>query len=108
MVQKQLRIPDSVIGLLREMHPHLKRKIKFSLRMILENPASGKELKDELKGLRSIRVSKLRIIYRIRKRVIEVVAIGPRVRIYEETESILRRGKRAAGGSEGKREKIED
>lgn len=93
MKQYQLRVPDSIAGLLREMHPHLKKKIKYSLRMILENPVNGKELKGELEGLWSLRVSTFRIIYRIRKQMIEVVAIGPRAHIYDETQAILRRSK---------------
>ncbi len=91
MKRYQLRVPDSVADLLREMHPHLKKKIKYSFRMILENPESGKALKDELEGLWSLPVSQFRIIYRIWKQVIEVVAVGPRQRIYEETQSILRK-----------------
>ncbi len=50
--------------------------------MILANPLSGKALKDELDGLRSFRVSRIRIVYRIATgRVVELVAIGPRERI---------------------------
>ncbi|MFQ5900503.1 MAG: type II toxin-antitoxin system RelE/ParE family toxin [Thermodesulfobacteriota bacterium] len=85
-----LRVPDEVAELVRKMHPHLKKKIKASLKAILSDPNSGKALKDELAGLRSFRVSRFRIVYRIsQKREIEVVAIGPRKRIYEETFWIL-------------------
>ncbi len=60
--------------------------------MILLAPIAGKALKDELKGLRSLRVSRFRIIYRISKgKEIELVAIGPRERIYEDTFRILNR-----------------
>ncbi|HDZ00357.1 MAG TPA: cytotoxin, partial [Nitrospirae bacterium] len=53
-----------------------------------------KTLKDELAGLRSFRVSQFRIIYRISRREhIEIVAIGPRERIYEETYRLLNRNK---------------
>ena len=88
----KLRVPDEVAELVRGMHPHLKRKIKASLQMILSDPESGKALKDELSGLRSFRVSRFRIVYRISSaRQIEIVAIGPRERIYEETFRLLRR-----------------
>ena len=87
----KLRIPESVAEVIRGMHPQVKRKIKASLKLILSNPNGGKALKDELAGLRSFRVSKLRIIYRIQKNAIEIVAIGPRERIYEETFLILKR-----------------
>ena len=88
----KLRVPDEVAELVRGMHPHMKRKIKASLLMILSDPESGKALKDELSGLRSFRVSRFRIVYRISSaRQIEIVAIGPRERIYEETFRLLRR-----------------
>jgi len=88
MTQKpnKLRVPDDVASLIRGMHPHLKKKIRLSLKSILSDPQAGKALKDELRGLRSFRVSRFRIIYRIAKSdSIEIVAIGPRERIYEET-----------------------
>jgi mRNA interferase RelE/StbE len=74
------------------MHPFLKTKIKSSLKMILSDPYSGKALMDELAGLRSFRVGSLRLIYRIKApRQIELVAIGPRERIYEETFRIIQK-----------------
>jgi mRNA interferase RelE/StbE len=74
------------------MHPSLKKKVKSSLKMILSDPQVGKALMDELAGLRSLRVSSFRIVYRIRDpERIELVAIGPRARIYEETFRIIRK-----------------
>jgi mRNA interferase RelE/StbE len=47
---------------------------------------------DELSGLRSFRVSSFRIIYRIKEpRRIELVAAGPRERIYEETFRVIQK-----------------
>jgi mRNA interferase RelE/StbE len=86
---RKLKVPDEVAALVRKMHPHLKRKVKASLQIILSDPNSGKALKDELAGLRSFRVSRFRIIYRIFRKNIEIVAIGPRESIYEETFRIL-------------------
>lgn len=76
---------------IRGMHPHLKRRVKASLNIILSDPSEGKALKDELSGLRSFRVSRFRIIYRVHSDVVEIVTIGPRERIYEETFLILRK-----------------
>jgi mRNA interferase RelE/StbE len=87
----RLRVPDEVAGRVRGMHPTLKRKTKASLNTILANPSSGKALKDELAGLRSFRVGTFRIIYRMTRNIIEIVAIGPRERIYEETYRLLKR-----------------
>ena len=63
--------------------------------MILDNPEEGKELRFELSGFRSFRVSRFRIIYRIRSKAIEIVAIGPRASVYRETLQILRKDKNA-------------
>ena len=87
----KLRVSDSLVQLVRGMHPHLKRKIKASLKLILSDPNEGKTLKNDLAGLRSFRVSRFRIIYRVQKNVIEIIAVGPRERIYEETLLILKR-----------------
>jgi len=58
----KLRVPDDIAEVVRGMHPHLKRKVKASLKLILEGPGEGRELKDELVGLRSFRVGRFRII----------------------------------------------
>jgi len=60
--------------------------------MVVSEPNSGKALLDELSGLRSFRVGSFRIIYRTKgSEMIELVAIGPRKRIYEETYRVLRK-----------------
>ena len=88
-----LRIPDEVATVIQRLHPGLKRKVRASLEILVAEPHAGKALKEELSGLRSLRVGRLRIIYRIsRKKQIEVVAIGPRQRIYEETYKLLSKG----------------
>jgi mRNA interferase RelE/StbE len=103
----RLRLPDEIVKLLRELHPDLKKKVRKALSTIMEDPYEGKALKDDLAGLRSFRVSRFRIVYRIssRKQIvrivyrissrkqIEIVAMGPRKRIYEETFRILSKEK---------------
>jgi len=87
-----LRVPDHLVGFIRGLHPEIKRKIRGSLKIIASEPGSGKPLKDEFAGLRSFRVSRFRIVYRIAEpREIQIVAIGPRDRIYEETYRLIRR-----------------
>jgi mRNA interferase RelE/StbE len=88
----KLVVPKDVRELIRTMHPTLKKKVKASLAMILANPHLGNALMDELEGLRSFRVSSFRIIYRIKDpERIELVAIGSRERIYEETFRIIQK-----------------
>ena len=91
-VRRKLRLPDEIVALIRGCHPHLKRKIRAGLRHILTEPESGKSLKDDLVGLKSYRISRFRIIYRVSsKQIIDIVAIGPRTTIYEETYRIIKR-----------------
>jgi mRNA interferase RelE/StbE len=82
---RRLKVPDHVATLIRGLHPDLKRRVRSALRDIVAGPAIGKLLRDELTGLRSCRVSRFRIIYRAGGAFIEIVAIGPRRTIYEET-----------------------
>ena len=64
------------------MHPDLKRQVRAALDHIRAAPKSGKSLKRELSGWRSLPVGRVRIIYREAGAVIEVGAIGPRASIY--------------------------
>ena len=81
-----LRVPDDVAALIRTLHPDLKHKVRAALRTILSAPDSSKPLRAELAGLRSFRLGQLRVVYRYDAATgIEIVALGPRRWIYEET-----------------------
>jgi mRNA interferase RelE/StbE len=89
-----LRVPESVVALIRNLHPLIKADIRAALHFLLQNPNGGKALKEELNSLRSYRVKRYRIIYRIvapPEKILEIVAIGPRKNIYEETFKIISR-----------------
>jgi mRNA interferase RelE/StbE len=94
----KLRMPEELANLIRGMHPGLKKKVKASLEIILSDPTSGKALREDLAGLRSFRTGRLRVVYRVSKKEVQVVAIGPRSSIYEETSRLVRQGR-----SRGKR-----
>ena len=81
---RRLRIPHEVAALVRGLHPVLKRKVRAALEALIRDPYGGKALRNELQGLRSYRVGRFRIVYRLRKDI-EVVAFGPRASIYVET-----------------------
>jgi mRNA interferase RelE/StbE len=86
-------VPGRIEELVRNLHPELKRKVRAGLDLIRTDPQVGKELRDELAGLRSLRVGRVRIVYRAgSRRLIDLVAIGPRWTIYRETLRLLRRG----------------
>jgi len=88
----RLRVPDETVYFLSALHPEIKRKIKAALNIITSEPGVGKSLQDELRGLNSFKVGRFRIIYKVApKRIIEIVAIGPRRTIYEETYRLLKK-----------------
>jgi mRNA interferase RelE/StbE len=90
----RLRVSAEIASLLRGLHPQLKRKIKAALKLIAADPDAGKSLREELKGLKSFRTGRFRIIYRTSPRkIIEIIAVGPRRTIYEETYRIVRKEK---------------
>ena len=71
---------------MRGLHPDIKRKVRAALDRLAQDVGAGKALQGDLRGLRSLRVARFRVIYRApARRVIEIVTIGPRDRVYEET-----------------------
>ena len=95
----RFRVPDGAARLIRGLHPELKQKVRASLALLGRDPHAGKALQAELEGLYSLRAGRLRIVYRPGgRRSIEIVMIGPRDRVYEETFRLL--GKKPAGKRE--------
>ncbi len=97
MIRHRIEMSQAVRDLVPHLPPQLKRKVKAALRSIADDPYRAKELKEELAGLRSHRIAKARIIYRIKGSVVEIVAFGPRADIYEraaaELSKALRQGR---------------
>ena len=89
----RLKVTQKTAELVRSLHPEIKARIKTALKTIIDNPYSGKALKDELEGLRSYRAKRFRIIYRIdpKSKQIDIVVIGPRKTIYEETFKLIQK-----------------
>lgn len=87
-----LKIPEGVVALIRNLHPLIKADIRSALQLLIQNPNSGIALKEELHGLRSYRVKRYRVIYRVitPEKILEIIAIGPRKNIYEETFNLVR------------------
>jgi mRNA interferase RelE/StbE len=86
----RIKLPVEVAGLIRNLHPQIKRKIRSALEAIQEDLMSGKQLRGELAAYRNFRVGKIRIIYREKDGIIEIVAIGSREVIYFETTLLLK------------------
>jgi mRNA interferase RelE/StbE len=90
----KLRVADEIVSLIRGMHPLLKRRIKAAFKEIIKDPHCGKALKEEQSGLRSFRIKRIRIIYKASlKKEINIVALGPRKYIYEETFKMMQKRK---------------
>lgn len=91
----KLRMSDDAVALVRSLHPHLKKKVRAAFEILLREPQTGKALKDELAGLRSFRVGRYRVIYRVPGgKELDIVAVGPRERIYEDTYLLIRKAKK--------------
>ena len=96
----KLLIADRAASVLRTLHPDIKRKLKTAFHAIAADPYAGKALNEELDGLRSYRVSRFRIIYRLtQERRIEIITVGPRQRIYEETYRLISKTEKKRNGN---------
>lgn len=90
MRARAVRLPDDVQQTIRSLHPDLKRRVRAAIEFLRAEPEAGKALRGELTGWRSLRVGRLRIIYRASRWTMDVAAIGPRAAIYFETARRLR------------------
>ncbi len=81
---RALILAPEVREVVRVLPPALKRKVRAGIEAIRADPELGDELTRELSGLRRLRVGRLRIVYRVGARQVQVVAIGPRTTIYLE------------------------
>ena len=93
MTPYRAEIPPHVAGVLRSLHPDLKRSIKSAIRAVTFDPECGEPLLRELKGLRKFRVRRFRIVYVIdrKTRTIRLMAVGYRRSIYEELSAQMRK-----------------
>lgn len=85
-----LRLTAAANDLLSGAHPQLKKKIRAAFEALLRDPYSGKGLQRELAGYWTYRVGSYRIVYRPESRRVDVIAFGPRERIYEETYRLVK------------------
>jgi len=97
MIRYRIEMPRALRDLIRHLPPELKARVKAALRSIADDPHRAKELRDELAGVRSYRIGRVRLIYRIVGSMVQIVALGPRADIYEraaaELSKSLRKGK---------------
>jgi mRNA-degrading endonuclease RelE of RelBE toxin-antitoxin system len=91
-VKRRLSISSKVAEAIRVFHPELKAKIRAAMQSLKTNACAGKELKNELEGHYSFRVGKFRVIYRLTDKAIEIIGVGPRKTIYQDTVRRIRLG----------------
>ncbi len=92
MARLRVRIESNAAETIRRLHPGTKAKIRSALDALQREPGSGKELRDELAGLRSYRVGRMRIVYRMARDALQVIDVGRRDTIYEELARRIRLG----------------
>jgi mRNA interferase RelE/StbE len=71
---------------LEKATPAMRRRIIAALERVKAKPHSGKRLRGELEGLFSLRIGGMRAVYEVdaEKKVVVVLAIGPRGDIYKK------------------------
>ena len=89
MIGYRVEMPAALRHLIRHLPRELKVKVKTALRSISDDPYRAKELREELAGLRSYRVARSRVIYRVIGSTVQIVALGPRSDIYERAAAEL-------------------
>ena len=86
-------IPPHVAGVIRSLHPELKRSVRSAVRAIAADPECGEPLRLELEGLWKYRVRRFRIVYAIdrKTRTIRLMAVGHRRHVYEDRADKLKK-----------------
>ena len=74
----ELDIPDSFKRTLRKHNKDMHRRVKKTIKKLLDDPTRGKPLKGPLAGIRSERVGGFRIKYKIKGNVVKLISLDPR------------------------------
>ncbi|MBI4192786.1 MAG: type II toxin-antitoxin system RelE/ParE family toxin [Betaproteobacteria bacterium] len=90
----KLVISPAAAETIRYLPPSIKRGVKQAIRAIAADPGCGEPLERELAEYRKFKVRRFRIVYAIDRgrRIVRIVAVGPRRTIYEDLAERLRGG----------------
>jgi mRNA interferase RelE/StbE len=101
MRRYRLVIAPQAAEVVRALDPDLKRRVRSALDALGDEPSIGEPLRGELAGLWRYRVRRFRIVYALdrSRRVVRVMAVGPRRSIYEDLAAARRRAARAGDSS---------
>lgn len=88
----RLSIPPAVAERIAHLEPELKQRVRAALRTLAVDPGRGAVLQRELSDYRKYRVGRYRIVFAPdpRRRLIRVMAVGHRRRIYEELAELVK------------------
>ena len=91
MKKLKMRFTQESSRLLSKLHPENKKLIKQTLIELRQNQYMGKDLQEELSGLKSLRLKQYRIIYDMNeeKNFIQIYHIGQRRDVYEQLRRLL-------------------
>jgi mRNA-degrading endonuclease RelE of RelBE toxin-antitoxin system len=91
MKKWKMRFTPESSRLLSKFHPENKKLIKQALIELRQNPHMGKDLQEELSGLKSLRLKQYRVLYNINeeKNFIQIYHIGRRRDVYEQLRRLL-------------------
>jgi mRNA-degrading endonuclease RelE of RelBE toxin-antitoxin system len=85
------RYTPEASAIIKKLHPSIKAAVRAGISQITKAPLDGRELHLELKGFRSFRAGKHRIIYRMNEdeSCVEIHHVGPRRDVYESFRDLL-------------------
>jgi len=85
------RYTPEASAIIKKLYPTVKTGVRAGITEIMKDPLDGRELQLELKGFRSLRVGKHRIIYMINeeKSCVEIHYVSPRRDVYESFRDLL-------------------
>ena len=91
MKKFKMRFTPEASRLLSKFHPENKKLLKKALQTIQHNPYNGHDLQEELKGFRSSRSNRYRIIYNINEEegFIQIYYVDHRRDVYEQFRRLL-------------------
>jgi mRNA interferase RelE/StbE len=91
MKKYRVRYTPEAGQIIKNLHPQMKALIRDAVDELLEKPFTDHELQFELKGFRSRKVKRYRIIYKVNEEEssIDVYYVGHRRDIYESFQKLI-------------------
>ncbi|HDM79075.1 MAG TPA: type II toxin-antitoxin system RelE/ParE family toxin [Deltaproteobacteria bacterium] len=87
----KLRFTPEAARLISKLHPESKKLIRAALDELRSNPFLGAPLESELRGYRSLKAKRYRVVYKVNEEegLIDILYVGHRRSVYEEFRQLL-------------------